>query len=435
MTALVARLTDPHPHVVINAAGALATFADSTTAAVLRDALEAATVGANVRVAIAQALGSIRGSIATRTLAGMATDSAQPVGVRATALLALVRAAPGAAAGIATGWAAADDWLVRLYAARALAGVSWTDAGRPLRTLATDDDGRVAAAALRAIIQLTDSASAPYPLFIQSLAAEDAGVRAAAASGMARRAAPADLPLLMQAYERAEGDPVNDAALAAVGALAALERRGVPVGRGFFLRFSPARDAEVRARVAREFGLDRWGDEPAPRGRELRFYEDVVRRLIVPGLGTGERPRVAIGTPHGSIEIELAAADAPLTVHNFLSLIERGYFAPADGGEPRFRWHRVVPNFVLQDGDPRGDGSGGPGYAIRDEINRLRYARGMVGMALSGPDTGGSQFFITHSPQPHLDGGYTIFGRVVAGMDAADRVVQDDPILSVEVIR
>jgi cyclophilin family peptidyl-prolyl cis-trans isomerase len=133
-------------------------------------------------------------------------------------------------------------------------------------------------------------------------------------------------------------------------------------------------------------------------------------------------------TPHGEIVLELAAADAPLTVHSFLGLIERGYYAGT-------RWHRVVPNFVIQDGDPRGDGSGGPGYAIRDEINALRYLRGMLGMALSGPDTGGGQFFITHSPQPHLDAGYTIFGRVHDGMGAVDRVVQEEQILGFRRIR
>ena len=74
--------------------------------------------------------------------------------------------------------------------------------------------------------------------------------------------------------------------------------------------------------------------------------------------------------------------------------------------------HRVVPDFVVQDGDPRGDGEGGPGYTIRDEINQRPYLRGTVGMALDWEDTGGSQFFITHAPQPHLDGRYTVFGRV-----------------------
>jgi cyclophilin family peptidyl-prolyl cis-trans isomerase len=160
-----------------------------------------------------------------------------------------------------------------------------------------------------------------------------------------------------------------------------------------------------------------------PEPRPLAFYEDVVRRLVAPVLAGEPPPRAGITTPHGEIVLELAAAEAPLTVHSFLDLVDRGYY---DGT----RWHRVVPNFVIQDGDPRGDGSGGPGYMIRDEINRLRYQRGALGMALSGPDTGGSQFFITHSPQPHLDGGYTIFGRVIDGMDAVDRVLQDEPIVA-----
>ena len=86
---------------------------------------------------------------------------------------------------------------------------------------------------------------------------------------------------------------------------------------------------------------------------------------------------------------------------------------------------------MIQGGDPRGDGNGGPGYAIRCEINQLIYDRAALGMALSGKDTGGSQWFVTHAPQPHLDGGYTIFGRVVAGMDVVDRIVRGDVIQSI----
>ena len=88
-----------------------------------------------------------------------------------------------------------------------------------------------------------------------------------------------------------------------------------------------------------------------------------------------------------------------------------------------------MPDFVVQDGDPRGDGNGGPGYTIRDELNDLPYLRGTVGMALVGPDTGGSQWFITHSPQPHLDAKYTVFGHVVAGMDVVDKLKQGDTIV------
>jgi cyclophilin family peptidyl-prolyl cis-trans isomerase len=124
--------------------------------------------------------------------------------------------------------------------------------------------------------------------------------------------------------------------------------------------------------------------------------------------------------------LTLFAWDAPLTVYNFASLAQRNYF---DGQ----RFHRVVPNFVIQAGDPRGDGNGGPGYAIRDEINRQRYRRGTLGMALSGPNTGGSQWFITHSPQPHLDGGYTIFGEVQAGASVLDQIRQGDRIVRITV--
>ena len=95
----------------------------------------------------------------------------------------------------------------------------------------------------------------------------------------------------------------------------------------------------------------------------------------------------------------------------------------------------MVPDFVIQGGDPKGDGTGGPGYTIRDEINRLRYGRGMLGMALAGPDTGGSQFFITLSPQPHLDGGYTIFGEVVGGHEVLDQIRIGDRIETVVEVR
>ncbi|MEA2205567.1 MAG: hypothetical protein QOE77_2343 [Blastocatellia bacterium] len=135
----------------------------------------------------------------------------------------------------------------------------------------------------------------------------------------------------------------------------------------------------------------------------------------------GKPVRANVETGKGSFTIEFLPEDAPLTVDNFVQLSRKGYF----NGQivPR-----VVPNFVVQTGDPRGDQNGGPGYQIRCEINMAPYARGAVGMALSGKDTGGSQWFVTHSPQPHLDGGYTVFGRVVSGMDVVDRIVRGDVI-------
>jgi cyclophilin family peptidyl-prolyl cis-trans isomerase len=138
----------------------------------------------------------------------------------------------------------------------------------------------------------------------------------------------------------------------------------------------------------------------------------------------GKQINALVTTDKGSFTIRLLPEDAPLTVGNFIQLAKRGYF---NG----IAVHRVVPNFVIQDGDPRGDGNGGPGYQIRCEINEVPYARGAVGMALSGKDTGGSQWFVTHSPQPHLDGGYTIFGNVIAGMDTVDNTVRGDVIRSI----
>ena len=138
----------------------------------------------------------------------------------------------------------------------------------------------------------------------------------------------------------------------------------------------------------------------------------------------GRNPRAVVTTSKGSFTIELLPEAAPLTVDNFVQLAQREYFR-------NVTFHRVVPNFVIQGGDPRGDGNGGPGYAIRCEINHLMYDRAALGMALSGKDTGGSQWFVTHAPQPHLDGGYTIFGRVVAGMDVVDRIVRGDVIQSI----
>jgi cyclophilin family peptidyl-prolyl cis-trans isomerase len=140
----------------------------------------------------------------------------------------------------------------------------------------------------------------------------------------------------------------------------------------------------------------------------------------------GKKINATIRTERGPLRLEMHGADAPITVSNFLTLARSGYYRNT-------RFHRVVPNFVAQDGDPRDDGNGGPGYSIRDEMNRQRYERGAVGMALAGADTGGSQYFLTHSPQPHLDGHYTIFARLISGYEVLDRIVQGDRILRVEV--
>lgn len=444
--ALRTALADPHPHVQINAARALATYADSRLAPALDVVL--ASKDTNVRIAAIQALGRLGGG-AVEPLIGIARDTARTLAERVAAVRGIIRLAPNRGIAEAAAWARSEDWLRRLYAARAVQDSDWHAVAQLVRRLAEDPDGRVAAAAIRAATALTDSVDAPYALYVQALASNDAAVRAAAATGLGRRRSAVDLATLLEAYERTQRDSANDAALAIVDALAALETADVPASRSFLLRFQPSSDAEVRRRVARHFGADAWGGigENEVAGRPFTFYQRIIRDIVAPDLAYEDRPQATIRTAAGTIVIELAAARAPLTVHNFITLATNGsYPTPDETGPSRLRWHRVVPNFMIQDGDP-GGGGGGPGYSIRDEINRLRFSRGVVGVTRPSPhatdvargprpaaDVGGSQYFITHSPQPQLDGTYTAFGRVVAGMDVVDRVVQDDPIHSIEIV-
>ncbi|HEV2984098.1 MAG TPA: peptidylprolyl isomerase, partial [Vicinamibacterales bacterium] len=210
------------------------------------------------------------------------------------------------------------------------------------------------------------------------------------------------------------------AALAEYGAAAA-----TPVLKAAFID----KDWAVRVRAARLMAqLDPSSAaeaasqiRPAPTTLAAEVYQ--APRLTTPEVST----QAYLDTDRGTIQIELAVLDAPLTVENFVALARKGYFNGLSV-------HRVVPDFVVQDGDPRGDGEGGPGYSIRDELNQRPYLRGTVGMALDPwPDTGGSQYFIAHSPQPHLDAKYTVFGRVVSGMDVVDQIQQGDVIRRVRI--
>jgi cyclophilin family peptidyl-prolyl cis-trans isomerase len=224
---------------------------------------------------------------------------------------------------------------------------------------------------------------------------------------------------LASALPRALAEKNNDAALSILGAL------GKQRSSDAAASIRPALEVEdyvVRRRAAALLKGMGAGDATtmtaATRNRDADYARALAR--------ANRSVRARVETVKGAFTIELLASDAPLTVDNFVSLARAGYF---NG----IAFHRVVPNFVVQGGDPRGDGNGGPGYQIRCEINHASYDRGAVGMALSGKDTGGSQWFVTHSPQPHLDGGYTVFGRVVEGLDVVDRIARGDRINGVTV--
>jgi cyclophilin family peptidyl-prolyl cis-trans isomerase/HEAT repeat protein len=235
-----------------------------------------------------------------------------------------------------------------------------------------------------------------------------------------------DLPLsdentraLVAAWPQAANDTLNDAALSILDALGKQKSAAANVQIKEALKSG---DALVRRRAVTILKTNGAGDFSSQIGtvHTRNTVADYTRALA----RIGKNVRAVVTTSKGSFTIELLPEAAPLTVDNFVQLAQRDYFR-------NVTIHRVVPNFVIQDGDPRGDGNGGPGYTIRCEINEVPYDRAAVGMALSGKDTGGSQWFVTHSPQPHLDGGYTVFGRVVAGMDVVDKIVRGDVIQSV----
>jgi peptidyl-prolyl cis-trans isomerase B (cyclophilin B) len=133
-------------------------------------------------------------------------------------------------------------------------------------------------------------------------------------------------------------------------------------------------------------------------------------------------------TNRGNIEVELCPQYAPKTVNNFVFLAREGFY---DG----VTFHRVIPDFMIQGGDPTGSGRGGPGYRFEDELkgNPLKHETGVLSMANAGPNTNGSQFFITHSPQPHLNGRHTVFGKVVGGMDVVNAISQGDVMTQVTI--
>jgi cyclophilin family peptidyl-prolyl cis-trans isomerase len=225
--------------------------------------------------------------------------------------------------------------------------------------------------------------------------------------------------LLSAAEERARKDTQDDARIAAIRGLGEIDWPG----REAFLRGLLSDNDPVVRRVAADL-IEQQLKQPRPRYTPLPVDRPDYAQIVE----WSRKPHTAtIHMTRGNIEIALLTQDAPITTWNFAQLALKHFF-------DNTTFMRVVPNFVIQGGDPRNDMEGTPGYAIRDEINLQKYTRGAVGMALSGPDTGGSQFFITHSPQPHLDGGYTIFGRVTAGMaGVVDETERGDKVESITI--
>lgn len=341
---------------------------------------------------------------------------------RQVALQSLVAAFRGAAGSALDAAAGSDDPFLRAAAAESLAFLATPDAAPYRDRFSTDREVAVRLANL-AGLKTAASVRENRPLVHAALTDADPGVRAAAVETLAILEDPAVLPLYSEAVGKARTERAPDVEISVI---AACEKwKSVPAAadvvemiyRGG--KTLPARLA--RRALAATFGrpLD---SLPAP-----EYATGKSRAEYAALLGEARKPwRATVETSAGAFTIRLAGASAPLTVTNFVSLARAGYFNGV-------RIHRVVPNFVLQDGDPTGTGNGGPGWEIRDEISPLEYVRGAVGMALSGPDTGGSQWFVTHSPQPHLNALYTIFGQISEGQSVVERIPQGERIVRLTV--
>jgi len=311
-------------------------------------------------------------------------------------------------------------WTVRAALAGVLAEKDAERALPRLEPMLADQDARVVPAVLNALTKL--KAPGIEKILLERVTSEDVVVRATAAAAIGELKPDGGVEALVAAYKRGEVDLVFDTRTAAIEAIA---KYGNAAAMPTLKTALNDKDWVVRTRAASliktlDPAVDAAADiRPAPASRAVNYESPA---LLTPNVS----PHVYIDTAKGSIEIELDVLDAPLTADNFITLARKGYF---DG----LSFHRIVPNFVVQTGDPRGDGEGGPGYSIRDELNQEPYERGTVGMALAGRDTGGSQFFITLAPQPHLDARYTVFGRVVSGMEVADALVQGEVLSRIRV--
>ena len=306
------------------------------------------------------------------------------------------------------------DWSVRANLATVLSRLPADKARPALDDLLRDADVRVQAPALQALARL--GGNDVDERILQALQAPDFGLRGAAATLVGERRPAGGAAALADAYVRGESDSTYSARVASIEAIAKY-----PIAEARETLTKALGDLEwpvrlVAARLLREAGVaDASPVRPARLRQDAAFFES--ERLLHPAY----TPHAYIQTRAGTIQLELNMVDAPLTTLAFIELARSGFF---NG----LKVHRLIPNFVIQAGDPRGDGEGGPGYSIRDELSPLPFVRGTLGMALGGKDTGGSQFFITLSPQPHLDGLYAVFGRVVGGWEVLDQVALGDVI-------
>jgi len=336
------------------------------------------------------------------------------------ALQALMGGLGARADDVVDGALASRDPFLRGAAAEALSFLPEADAASRRERL-VDDPAVVVRLKLLEGLKTPEEAARNRALVEKLRADPDAGVRAAALDALGLSGDAQSLGIAHEMVVASYGDPAPDVPISAIGL--AEKSPGQPEARAV-VEAAYRHPSVLVSRLARRSLVKTFHADAT--AFPWRIY-DTGKTASDYALLIADARRgwiLKVETARGVFTLRLDGQAAPLTVMNALKLAGKEYF---DGAPV----HRVVPNFVVQDGDPTGTGDGGPGYEIRDELSGRPYATGTLGMALSGPDTGGSQWFVTQAPEPHLDGGYTVFGQVASGLDVVLRIEQGDRILSI----
>jgi cyclophilin family peptidyl-prolyl cis-trans isomerase/HEAT repeat protein len=379
--------------------------------------LTAPKLDPGIRLEAVTAAGTLKAAAAADALMDLAGDPW--ASVRAQALRALAEVDPDRFVFALSGLDPDPQWSVRAALAGALAALPADVSTARLTSMLSDADRRVVPAVLAALVKT--KAPTAEAVLRRHLEDPDVVIRMTAARELGLLKPADGVALFSDAYRRWSADNTYLARAAALTSLAAYGPAAIDTLK------TALHDREWAVRIKAldllkevdPADADPLAIRPAPAQPPVAYDSADV---VAPPFS----PHLYMETSKGLVEIELAVREAPLTSQTIMGLARKGFFTGVS-------FHRVVPNFVVQAGDPRGDGEGGPNFTIRDELNELPYVRGTVGIALDWHDTGGSQFFITHSPQPHLDARYTVFGRVVKGMDVVDRLQQWDVIERVRV--
>lgn len=416
---LAEQLNDPDWRVQVNMLRAISQLSDSTSGSeiipLLRDENE------HVQRAAIAALGKLRSIEAVEPLKQIyrSENSLLP----GDAAIALAQILNEKALPFIEPLVQSESVFVRRQTAVALGTISDETGFRLLQTMTADQDIGVQTRAVESIGSILDKENREKSIriFKEALQKNDLALTTVVAGICAQQNLAELVPDLIEAFSRFSNPAGIEPKVAIIQALGALEaEKAVPL-----LELAVLDEFEAMATEAAQALKGITGKDYAIPKRNLNG-KNKTRQNSAPL--KMNKAHATIRTNKGDIVIELFPLEAPQAVSNFIRLAEEGFY---NG----IIFHRVVSDFVIQAGCPRGDGWGGPGYAIRCEINSKKYLRGAVGMALAGKDTGGSQFFITHSPQPHLDGRYTIFGQVIHGMDIVDKIQPFDVIVNIEIER